>query len=151
MPNLNTKIAVPLIALSLVLLTGVSIAALNASRNVDFNGTIATVNVEVYSNQACTQLCSTINVGSLSPDDTFTQTVYVKNTGSVPVTLTMTANNWNPAIANNYLTFSWNRQNYVLNGGSYIAATLTLTSASNADSLTTFGFTATITGTQIET
>jgi hypothetical protein len=149
MTSLKTfKIAVPIIAVTTVLLTLTTLAALNASRDIDFNGSITTVNVEVYYDAACTQTCSTINVGTLSPGSTFPQTVYVKNTGTVPLTLSLTTNDWNPTAASTYLTLSWNRQNHVLNAGASCEATLTLSAAKNTGSLTTFGFSATITGTQ---
>ena len=108
------KIAVPAIALAAVLLTITTMAALSASRNVDLSGTIVTVNVGVYSDAACSQPCSAIDVGALSPGNTFTQKIYVKNTGTVPVTLSMSTSNWNPVLASNYLTLNWNLQNYVL-------------------------------------
>ncbi len=144
----TTKIAGIAIALIAVVMTLTSIAALSASRNVDLTGTINTVNVEVYHDAAWTQPCSNINVGTLNPGSTLNQTIYVKNTGNVPLTLSMTTSNWSPTTANDCLTLSWNRENYVLNAGVSCEATLTLTVAKNADSLTTFSFSATITGTQ---
>jgi len=143
-----SKLAIIVISIAVVLTTLVTLAALSASRNVTLDGTITSVNVGVYSDAACTQTCTTINVGSLNPGSAFTQTVYIKNTGTVPVTLSMNTSNWNPAEASSYLTLSWNRQNYVLNAGLSVQATLTLTAATNTGSLTTFSFTATITGTQ---
>ena len=140
-----TVISTVIIATFLTLTT---IAALSSSQNFDLDGTITTVNVELYSDSGCTQPCSTIHVGTLSPGSTFTKTVYVKNTGTVPVTLSMTTSNWNPTGASSYLTLSWNRQNYVLNEGLVREATLTLTVAANTNDLETFSFRATITGTQ---
>ena len=149
MVNLKTtKFVVVPIALTAVLLIVTTIGALSNSQTVEFAGTIATVNVDIYSDVLCTQPCTTINVGMLNPGSTFTQTVYVKNNGSIPVTLTMTPSNWNPTIASQYLTLSWNRQNNILNAGISCEATLTLTVATNADSLTNFSFQATISGTQ---
>ena len=145
MASLKAATAITLIA---VAITFTTLAALSASQDLNMNGTITAVNVEVYSDAACTQPCSNIDVGALNPGDTFTQSVYVKNTGTVPVTLSLTTGNWNPAGANNYLTLSWDRENYVLNEGLSREAELTLTAASNTGSLTSFSFTATITGTQ---
>lgn len=149
MVNAKTlQIAVAAIALAGALITLTTIAALSASQNVDLEGTITSVNVNVYFDSECTQPCSTIDVGTLSPGSTFTQTVYIKNTGTVPVTLSMTTNSWNPTSASSYLTLSWNRQNYVLNEGLSREARLTLTVASDTGELGTFSFSATITGTE---
>ena len=149
MVNLKiTKIVVLPIVLTAVLITLTTIGALSNSQNVELSGTISTVNVDIYSDDACTKPCTNITVGTLNPGSTFTQTIYVKNNGNIPVTLSMNTNNWNPTTASNYLTLSWNRQNHILNAGISCEATLTLTVATNADSLTSFSFSATITGMQ---
>jgi hypothetical protein len=138
-------IALVITALALTLTTA---AVLSSSQNVPLNGTINTVNLGVYSDSACSQTVTSLNVGTLNPGGTANQTVYVKNTGNVPETLTMTTNNWTPTNAPTYLTLSWNQQNNVLAAGASIQATLTLTAASNTGSLTTFSCDVTLTGTQ---
>jgi hypothetical protein len=72
----------------------------------------------------------------------------VENSGTVPVTLTMSAGSWNPANASSYITLSWNRQNYTLPAGSSVQALLTLNVSSSIDGITSFTFNITITGTQ---
>ena len=152
--NLLTKIkkipaaAVTALVLTAFALTLVTAAVLSSNQTVPLNGTITTVNLGVYSDVDCTQIASALNVGALNPGGTATQTVYIKNTGNVPETLTMTTNNWNPTNAPTYLTLSWNRQNTVLNAGASIQATLTLTEAPNTGTLTTFSCDITLTGTQ---
>jgi hypothetical protein len=136
------------ISMAIILLTVATSGALSASRTVSLDGTITAVNVEVYSNAACTQLCTTLNLGTVSPGSSVTQNIWIKNTGTVPVTLSMAASSWNPSTASSYLTLSWNRAGYVLNAGLSVQATLTLTAASNTGSLTTFSLSATITGTE---
>jgi len=138
-------IALTITALALTLTTA---AVLSANQTVPLSGTINAVNLGVYSDSGCTQTVTALSVGALSPGNTATQTVYIKNTGNVPETLTMSVNNWSPTSANDYLTLGWNRQNTVLNAGSSIQATLTLTAASNTGSLTTFSCDVTLTGTQ---
>jgi len=144
----NAMLAAATIAIAGIMVTLVAFAALSASRTVPLSGTITTVNVEAYSDSACTVPCTALNVGTVNPGSTVTQTVYIKNTGTVPVTLTMATSNWSPANANSYLTLSWNRPNYVLNAGLSVQATLTLVVASDTGSLTTFSVSVTITGTQ---
>jgi hypothetical protein len=74
--------------------------------------------------------------------------VYVLNSGSVPVSLSMTTSNWVPSTASNYLTLAWNRQSYVLSVGSSVQAVLTLSVSSSVTSVTSFSFDITITGTE---
>jgi hypothetical protein len=143
-----SKAAIIAVALAAILLTVTTAAVLSANQTVPLSGTITAVNLGVYSDSACTQTCTALNVGTLNPGGTATQTVYIKNTGTVPETLTMTANNWNPTSASSSLTLTWNRQSTVLNAGESIQATLTLTVASSTGSLTTFSCSVIITGTQ---
>jgi hypothetical protein len=138
-------IALTIAALALTLTTA---AILSANQTVPLNGAINAVNLGVYSDSECTQTATALNVGTLSPGGTATQTIYIKNTGNIPETLTMTTNNWNPTNASTSLTLTWNRQNTVLSAGLSIQATLTLTAASNTGSLTTFSCDVTLTGTQ---
>ena len=138
-------IALTITALALVLTTA---ALLTNNQTVPLSGTINAVNLGVYSDNACTQTCSALNVGALNPGGTGTQTIYIKNTGNVAETLTMTANNWNPTNATTSLTLTWNQQNTGLPAGQSIQAVITLTVASNCGSMTTFSCSVTITGTQ---
>ncbi len=142
------KIAIIALVITAIALTATTAAVLSTNQTVPLNGSITAVNLAVYSDSACTQTVTSLNVGTLNPGATATQTVYVKNTGNVPETLTMTTANWNPTNASTSLTLSWNRQSYVLPAGQSIQATLTLTAASNTNGLTTFSCDVTLTGTQ---
>ena len=143
-----SKVAVIALAITGLFLTLTTAAVLSTTKTVPLNGTITAVNLGVYSDSACTQTVTALSVGTLNPGGTATQTVYIKNTGNVPETLTMTTNNWNPTSASSSLTLTWNRQNTVLNAGASIQATLTLTAATNTGSLTTFSCNVTLTGTE---
>ncbi len=140
--------AVIAIAATGLLLTMITSGALVSSQTVTSAGTISAINVGVYSDSACTVNCTNIDWGALSPSTSTTKTVYLKNSGSVPVTLSMTTNTWTPSNANSYLVHSWNRANNVLNPGSSVPATLTLTASAGAGAITTFSFNIVITGTQ---
>jgi hypothetical protein len=143
-----SKIGIIALTIAAIALTATTAALLTTNQTVPLNGTINAVNLAVYSDSNCTQTLSTLNVGTLNPGGTATQTIYVKNTGNIAETLTMSTSNWNPSNANTSLTLSWNRNNYVLPTGQSIQATLTLTAAANTGSLTTFSCDVTLTGTQ---
>ena len=131
-----------------LLLTMVTSGVLVSSQTVTSAGTISSINVGVYSDSACTVNCTSLDWGAVAPSASMTKTVYVKNTGSVPVTLSMATNTWTPSNANSYLVLSWNRANNVVAAGNSLPATLTLTASSAAGSITTFSFNIVITGTQ---
>jgi hypothetical protein len=142
------SVAVVALVITALALTLTTVAVLSSNQTVPLSGTINAVNLGVYTDNACTIPATSLNVGTLNPGGTATQTVYIKNTGNVPETLTMTTNNWTPSGAGSSLTLSWNRQNTVLNAGSSIQATLTLTAAANTGTLTNFSCDVTLTGTQ---
>jgi hypothetical protein len=143
-----SKGAIIALTTAAILLTVTTAALLSNNQIVPFNGSITAVNLGVYSDSACTQTVTALNVGTLNPGSNATQIIYIKNTGNVPETLTMTANNWTPTNATSSLTLSWNQQNTVLNAGQPIQAILTLTAGLNTGSLTTFSCNVTLTGTQ---
>jgi hypothetical protein len=122
-------------------------AGVIVTQTVPSNGTITTVNVGVYSDSQCTQNLTSISWGPLYPDST-TKTIYVKNTGVVPITLTMTTQSWIPSSASSVLTLTWDQQDTVLNPDQSTSATLTLTADSDTGSLTDFTFNIIITGTE---
>jgi len=133
-----------------VLLTVATLGAVTTFQNVPSNGSVVTaVNLDLYSDVGCTQSLTSIAWGNIAPSSTNTRTIYIKNTGNVPETLTMATSAWNPANATSVLACSWNLgSNTVLNASASIPAILTLTVGSNPGSLTNFSFNITITGTQ---
>jgi hypothetical protein len=143
-----SKIGIIVLAIAAIALTATTAAVLTANQSVPLNGTINAVNLWIYSDVGCTQTVTSLSVGTLNPGGTANQTIYVKNTGNIAETLTMSTANWNPTNATTLLTLNWNRQNTVLNAGASIPATLTLTAAPSTGSLTNFSFDVTFTGTQ---
>jgi hypothetical protein len=136
------------IAATGVILTLATSALLSANQNVPVQGTVSAVNVGVYTDSACTTNCTSISAGTLAPGTSKTFTVYVKNTGTVPMTLSMTDSGWNPSAADGPITLTWNRDAYSLAAGASVTATLTLTvSSSISSSITSFSFNVAITGT----
>ena len=143
--SVGALIAVVATGLFLTLLTS---GLLMSSQTVQSGGTVNSVNVGVYSDSGCTQNCTTLDWGAITPGNSVTRTVYVKNTGTLPVTLSMTTGNWVPSNANTYLTLTWNQGGVVLAAGNSVTAILTLTASSSAGNLTSFSFNIIITGTQ---
>ena len=133
-----------------VLLTVATLGAVTTFENVPSSGSVVTaVNVDLYSDAGCTQNLTSIAWGNIAPGSTNTRTIYIRNSGNVPETLTMATGAWNPSNATLVLACSWNLgSNTVLNASASTAAILTLTVAANPGSLTNFSFNITITGTQ---
>jgi hypothetical protein len=121
--------------------------ALVSSKTVPSSGIIATANLGVYSDSACTQSLTSIDWGTISPGGSATRTIYVKNLGTAEVTLSLTKTNWNPASANGPITLTWNRGGTVLTASQVATATLTLGVSSSISGITAFSVNIVITGT----
>jgi len=130
--------AIAAIAVTGILATVITIAALNAFQPAPLDGRITTVNLEVFSDSSCTQTCDIINVGELNPGSTTTKVIYVKNTGTVPESLSMTVSDWNPQSASPLIDITWNQQNAFLDAGQSIQAVLTIEAASNTSGFANF-------------
>lgn len=144
MAKLSTG-AIIALATTSIFLTIVT-AGLIGTQTTSSNGTLTTVNVAVYSDNPCTQNCTSISWGTLHPGTTNTTVVYVKNTGSLPIILSMTAESWAPTNADNYLTATWDQEGTVLQADEQVTATLTLTAEADTGDLTDFTYNMIITG-----
>jgi len=145
---IGTLIALAATGLFLTILTSSTIISgvVISSRAISSGGTITSMNVELFNNNDCTQSCNNINWGTLTPGDSITQTIYIKNSGNKPTTLFLTTENWTPTIANTHLSLSWDKENTNLNLDQIIQASLTLTADLDIDSVTDFDFDIIITG-----
>jgi hypothetical protein len=146
----DKKLALSVIALIVVaaFLTTTTYAALSISQNLASSGTInVSANLNVFSDAACTVPLSSFGWGSISPGATTNQTIYIKNISSgVALTLSMTAYNWNPSTANNYITLTWNPTSNIITPGASTKAVLTLSVSSNIVDIQNFNVQILITG-----
>ena len=76
-----------------------------------------------------------------------TQTLYVKNTGTNTITLSIASSNWNPASGGTYIKLSWNQLGTRLSVGQSVAATIILTVSPSVTGISSFQNTITIVGT----
>jgi hypothetical protein len=135
-----------IVAVGLVL-TVITAGALSMNQTVSSTGTITSVNVGVYSDSDCTQNCTSIDWGSISPGGSVTRTIYVKNTGTAQITLSMTKNSWTPPSADGPITLTWDKESTTLNANEVATATLTLSVSASISGITAFSVNIVITGT----
>ena len=137
---LVTVIAVGLIA---GLASAVIYAALSASQTIPLQGTVSAVNLAISQNGAP---ITSMTWAPMDPGASATQNVTVQNTGNVPETLSLQINSLIPSGCG--ITLTWNQQGTVLNAGSSVVATLTLTVPSTVSGGTNYSFNAVFTGTE---
>jgi hypothetical protein len=130
-----------------IMVTAVALALLQATQTIPNTGTIKGINVGVYENSACTVPLTSLAWGTLDPGSSTIKTMYVKNEGTSPMTLSMTTNTWNPSNALSYITVTWNQNGTVVNAGLNVQANVTLTVSPNISGIPSFAFTMVITGT----
>ena len=113
-------------------------------KTVPGQGAIKGINTGIYSDQACTTPVETIRWGLIEPGATANQTVYVRNEGDTPTTLTMTLSNWNPANSYNHISITWNYTGQTVDVNQVIPVTFTLHVSENVQGITDFSFDITI-------
>ncbi len=137
-------------AIVVMLFSATALGILTVTQTLSSSGSItvsSTPNIGVYSDSQCTQALTSIDWGAIAPGSSASKTVYIKNTGNVPLTLTMTANSWNPAAAPNYLKLTWNKQSSALAVSQSTPAVLTMSVNSGVTGLTSFSLSIAIVGT----
>jgi len=121
---------------------------LSAVTSIGSSGVVSSANLGVYQESQCINTLSSINWGTISPGGTATYTVYVKNTGTVALTLTFTTGSWSPASASTYFTLTWSYTGSQINSNAVVPITFTLSLSQSVTGVSDFQFQITITGTQ---
>ena len=118
------------------------------SNTITNQGNVSSIGVGVYWESSCTTEVTTIDWGYLQPGSTKDVTVYIRNEGTIPMTLSMTVDSWNPVEASDYITLTWNREGSQVNADSVLQAVLTLSVSPSISDVSSFSFDITITGTE---
>jgi len=121
---------------------------LSAVFPISTTGVLASANIQAYWESQCTNNVSSISWGTIDPGRSKHVTVYVKNTGSVPLTLSLNTTNWNPSAASTYIVLSWNYDGSQIQPDQVLPVTFTLTVSENIHGVNNFSFDIYITGTQ---
>ncbi|HDQ07155.1 MAG TPA: hypothetical protein ENN36_10620 [Candidatus Bathyarchaeota archaeon] len=106
------KLAAPL-ALLVVFVCGLlvgtaSYAIIERASQIRNVGTIRTIGVEVYADEALTTVLTEIAWGTLGPGEVRSFDAWVKNVGNDAQKLVMWTENWSPAAAFDHITLTWN-------------------------------------------
>jgi len=127
-------------------IAGIALSLVQTSKSFSSVGAIKGVGVGIYWDSACTNKTSSINWGTLDPGSSKLVTMYVRNEGNTPITLSKTETNWTPSNAANYITSTWNYANQTLGTNAVLQISLKLAISSAISGITSFTFDTTITG-----
>jgi archaellum component FlaG (FlaF/FlaG flagellin family) len=109
---------------------------------------VSSANIGVYWDSLCVRNVTAIDWGTLKPGDSKTVTLYVKNTGNVAMTLSLSTAEWDPQVASTYLSLTWDHQGVIIQPNEVLPVTLTLDVSTDVQDITSFSFNIYITGTQ---
>jgi hypothetical protein len=140
-------------AIALILLSGLMLSqvmsAIQISSTIPNVGTLKlNADIGVYWDANFTNRTTAINWGRLDPSIAKSFSVYIRNEGSYALTLSMSASNWSPSTASNYLTINWNYNGQTVNPNEYVGVTLTLTVSGDITGISNFSFDINLVGTE---
>ena len=108
---------------------------------------IETPGLATYRDAGCTTAASEIPWGTLAPGSSGEYVFYIKNEGTTSLNLFLTAANWNPTNARDYMALSWDYRGQTIGPNQVIQITLTLSVSQNINGIENFNFEITIMGT----
>jgi len=104
----------------------------------------ASPGIGIYLNDQATAPLTSVNWGTLEPGQNQNITMYIKNEGNTPITLSLQTSNWNPTSAQNYLILTWNYNDQSINPDQTQQITLTLQVNPDTTGITNYSFDITI-------
>ncbi len=103
-------------------------------------GTVKAIGVRVYWDSSCGDPVGSIDWDLVEPGATKNTTVYIKNEGSAPVTLSLATDNWSPLNAPDHIGLTWDYGDQIINLDAVIQVTLSLSVSATIEGITTFSF-----------
>lgn len=104
------------------------------------HGQIKTVRCDVFSDPQCTEPVGSVDLGVIPQGGSSQTTLYIKNTGNSNVTLSFSTEAWDPAVAQQYLTLSWDYAGGWVLPNQAVKVVLTLNVSENVTGFTDFAF-----------
>lgn len=101
-----------------------AVAVIIVTQQVHSRGRVNVTGFNAYSDPAATVELNEVNWGALNPGEVAALTFYAKNTGNTNITLSMNSTDWQPANAEQYISYSWTYTNEVLVSKQVLAITL---------------------------
>jgi hypothetical protein len=136
--ELSTGSLALVLALLAILGGAIVYAVISRQWRIQTVGTVKTVGLQVKDDYG--NLLTSIDWGTLTPDSSKDFHAFVINNGSVPITLTLATENWNPSEAQHYIELTWDYLGEPINPGASQPIIFTLTVYPNITGISTFNF-----------
>ena len=105
---------------------------------------VKALGVGVYWDSGCNQTALSIDWGLIDSGAVKNVTVYVRNEGNAPITLSLRTDSWNPANATSYISLSWSYSGQTVSPNQVLVVTLSLSISSSIQEITSSSFATTI-------
>ena len=151
MENLDFAIGakVAIVILLGLIIAGAAYATLTSTLIIPNVGTITTIGVEAYWDANATNLVEQIDWGTCDPGATYNKTIYIKNSGNSPCTLSIEVQDWNPENASNYIVLAWNYTSQVIDPDEIIPIQFVLAISDEISGIEQFSFNLVITASEV--
>jgi hypothetical protein len=138
------KLAVSLVLLVTFvcgLLVGtVSYAIIDRVSQIRNIGAVRTIGVEVYADEALTEVLTEVAWGTLDPGEVRSVDAWVKNTGNDAQKLVMWTENWKPTVAQDRMVLEWNYDDSWIAVNASVPVVFTFSVDPNITDVTSFSF-----------
>lgn len=132
------------ITIILLLASGITWAILQYNITIHNNGSIQAIGCQILDSTG--NPITSINWGTINLGTSANQNIIVKNNGTIPITLSMITQNWNPTNASTFLTLSWNYAGQTIDPEQTLPLTLNLAVAPETSGIYDFSFDIVFTG-----
>jgi hypothetical protein len=137
------KLAVPLVLFIFVcgLLVGTtSYAIIDRVTQIRNIGAVRAIGVEVYTDEALTEVLAEIVWGTLDPGEIRSVDAWVKNIGNDAQKLVMWTENWKPTVAQDRMCLTWNYDDSWITVNASVPVVFTFFVDPNITDVTSFSF-----------
>lgn len=110
-------------------------------------GTVKGIGVGVYWDSGCSNQVTSVDWGTVEPGSTKNVTVFIRNEGNVPETLSLETENWNPQNASSHMSLTWDYGGQAIDVDEVVQVTLSLSISATIEGITSFSFDIVIIGT----
>ena len=123
-----------------------TIAVMQWTQRIPSSATVKAVGVGIYKDINFTVSVTKIDWGIVEAGESKNFSAYIVNRSNVPITLSMTTENWTPANASNFITLTWNYNGTQVAVDGYVFVTFVLSVDPAISGIDAFSFTIVVVG-----
>jgi hypothetical protein len=116
------------------------------TQRIPSSATLKAVGVGIYKDVNFKVSVTQIDWGVVEPGQSKNFSAYIVNNSNVPITLSMTTENWNLVNASNFIALTWNYSGSEVAVDEYVLVTFVLTVSHAISGIAAFSFTIVIVG-----